>query len=137
MLAPRCIQRLPPGSCCLHPCAPTTTTTLRVRRALRAGEARDLGAQGVFDLYSTKWWALKLATEAAVTVLRIDQVRRGTWASARPGVCLGPRNTALLCGSNKNTSLPSASAFPTRQIIMAKMAGGPKPRGGGGMDDED
>jgi T-complex protein 1 subunit theta len=62
---------------------------------LRAGEARDLGDSGVYDLYSTKWWALKLATEAAVTVLRIDQ------------------------------------------IIMAKMAGGPKPRGGGAMDDED
>lgn len=49
----------------------------------------------MLDLYSTKWWALKLATEAAVTVLRIDQ------------------------------------------IIMAKMAGGPRPRGGGAMDDED
>lgn len=59
-----------------------------------AGAAKDLGADGVFDLHSTKWWALKLATEAAVTVLRIDQ------------------------------------------IIMAKMAGGPKPRAGG-MDDED
>lgn len=46
------------------------------------------------DLYSAKWWALRLATEAAATVLRIDQ------------------------------------------IIMAKVAGGPKPRAGG-MDDED
>jgi len=63
--------------------------------AAPAGEARDLGAAHIFDLHSTKWWALKLATEAAVTVLRIDQ------------------------------------------IIMAKMAGGPKPRGGGAMDDED
>lgn len=61
---------------------------------VETGAAKDLGAQGVFDLHSTKWWALKLATEAAVTVLRIDQ------------------------------------------IIMAKMAGGPKPRAGG-MDDED
>lgn len=49
---------------------------------------------GVYDLYAAKWWALKLATDVAVTVLRIDQ------------------------------------------IIMAKMAGGPKPRAGGG-DDED
>lgn len=61
---------------------------------VETGSAKDLGAEGVYDLYSTKWWALKLATEAAVTVLRIDQ------------------------------------------IIMAKMAGGPKPRAGG-MDDED
>ncbi|PSC71471.1 T-complex theta subunit [Micractinium conductrix] len=61
---------------------------------VETGEAVDLGAREVYDLYATKWWALKLATEAAVTVLRIDQ------------------------------------------IIMAKMAGGPKPRGPG-MDDED
>lgn len=60
-----------------------------------AGGARNLGENGVYDLHATKWWALKLATEAAVTVLRIDQ------------------------------------------IIMAKMAGGPKPRSGGAMDDED
>ena len=60
-----------------------------------AGDAKDLGTSlGVYDLYAAKWWALKLATDAAVTVLRIDQ------------------------------------------IIMAKMAGGPKPRAGG-MDDED
>ncbi|EFN58038.1 hypothetical protein CHLNCDRAFT_34430 [Chlorella variabilis] len=62
---------------------------------VETGEARDLGAGAVYDLRSTKWWALKLATDAAVTVLRIDQ------------------------------------------IIMAKMAGGPKPRAGGAMDDED
>lgn len=62
---------------------------------VETGEARDLGAQGVYDLHATKWWALKLATEAAVTILRIDQ------------------------------------------IIMAKMAGGPKPRSGGANDDED
>lgn len=59
-----------------------------------AGQPKDLSGEGITDLYNAKWWALKLATEAAVTVLRIDQ------------------------------------------IIMAKMAGGPKPRGGG-MDDED
>ena len=59
------------------------------------GQPKDLGAEGIVDLYSAKWWALKLATEAAVTVLRIDQ------------------------------------------IIMAKAAGGPKPRGGGAMDEED
>ena len=53
-----------------------------------------MGTEGIFDLYTAKWWALRLATEAAVTVLRIDQ------------------------------------------IIMAKVAGGPKPRGGG-MDDDD
>lgn len=54
----------------------------------------DLRAErGVEDLFSVKWWALKLATDAVVTVLRVDQ------------------------------------------IIMAKQAGGPKPRGGPGDDD--
>merc|ERR1712018_281023 len=49
----------------------------------------------VFDLWVAKYWGLKYATEAAATILRVDQ------------------------------------------IIMAKKAGGPKPRGGGGgpMDD--
>jgi T-complex protein 1 subunit theta len=49
----------------------------------------------VFDLMVAKYWGLKYATDAAATILRVDQ------------------------------------------IIMAKWAGGPKPRGGGGgpMDD--
>ena len=72
---------------CLTPCL--------LPACLPAGDAKDLGVTlGVYDLYAAKWWALKLATDVAVTVLRIDQ------------------------------------------IIMAKMAGGPKPRAGGG-DDED
>jgi T-complex protein 1 subunit theta len=25
-------------------------------------------------MYSTKWWAIKLAADAAVTVLRVDQI---------------------------------------------------------------
>jgi T-complex protein 1 subunit theta len=62
--------------------------------ALLSACAADLrAARGVEDLFSVKWWALKLATDAVVTVLRVDQ------------------------------------------IIMAKQAGGPKPRGGMGDDD--
>ena len=50
----------------------------------------------VYDLLMLKYWGLKYATNAAATILRVDQ------------------------------------------IIMAKRAGGPKPRGGGGpMDDGD
>ncbi len=62
---------------------------------IETGEPRDLTGQDLYDLYSAKWWALKLATDAAVTVLRVDQ------------------------------------------IIMAKQAGGPKPRGPGAADDDD
>ena len=62
---------------------------------VETGLPRDLGAEvGIYDLYTAKWWALKLSVDAATTVLRIDQ------------------------------------------IIMAKAAGGPRPRGGGGMDDD-
>lgn len=58
------------------------------------GSPADLSTeQGIMDLFSTKWWAVRLATEAACTVLKVDQ------------------------------------------IIMAKQAGGPKPRGADGDDD--
>ena len=44
-----------------------------------SGEAplKDLGLPangGLVDLYTTKWWAIRLATEAAVTVLKVDQL---------------------------------------------------------------
>ena len=35
---------------------------------------KDVVAAGVLDLYLTKWWGIKLATGAATTVLRVDQV---------------------------------------------------------------
>ena len=57
------------------------------------GSPKDLSQEGIMDLYATKWWAIKLATDAVVTVLKVDQ------------------------------------------IIMAKQAGGPKPRMGDGDDD--
>eukprot|EP00897_Mesotaenium_endlicherianum_P003475 jgi/Mesen1/3155/ME000184S02226 len=59
-----------------------------------AGAVKDLTAQGVWDLFSTKYWAIKLAADAVWTVLRVDQ------------------------------------------IIMAKVAGGPR-RGDRPADDED
>ncbi|CAG9467736.1 unnamed protein product [Pedinophyceae sp. YPF-701] len=60
---------------------------------IETGGVRDIGADGYFDVYTTKWWALRLAADAVNTVLRVDQ------------------------------------------IIMAKQAGGPKPRGPGGDDE--
>ncbi len=62
---------------------------------IETGEPRELAEDGVMDLYTAKWWALKLAVDAVTTVLRVDQ------------------------------------------IIMAKQAGGPKPRAGDGDPDDD
>ena len=62
---------------------------------IETGQPADLKAEkDLVDLFSAKWWAMKFAVDAAVTVLRVDQ------------------------------------------IIMAKQAGGPKPRGDGAMDDD-
>ncbi len=42
---------------------------------IETGKPKDLWAtEGITDLYSTKWWAIKLATDAAVTILRVDQI---------------------------------------------------------------
>lgn len=54
----------------------------------------DVTKTKVFDLFTTKWWALKYAATTACTILKVDQ------------------------------------------IIMAKRAGGPKPRAPQGSDDE-
>lgn len=60
-----------------------------------SGDVKDCAESGVFDLLLAKKWALKYATNAACTVLRVDQ------------------------------------------IIMAKRAGGPKPRDTSGPMDQD
>jgi T-complex protein 1 subunit theta len=41
---------------------------------LESGEVKSASEMGVFDLYGTKYWALKLAADAAITVLGIDQI---------------------------------------------------------------
>lgn len=38
---------------------------------------KDMAEAGVYDTYHCKWWGIKLATNAATTVLRVDQVRGG------------------------------------------------------------
>jgi T-complex protein 1 subunit theta len=36
------------------------------------GEIRPSAELAVFDHLKTKWWAIKLATDAAITILRVD-----------------------------------------------------------------
>jgi hypothetical protein len=41
---------------------------------IETGAAKDLSTDGIMDLYATKWWAVKLATDAVITVLKVDQI---------------------------------------------------------------
>lgn len=41
---------------------------------IETGSAKDLSSDGIMDLYATKWWAVKLATDAVITVLKVDQI---------------------------------------------------------------
>ena len=47
----------------------------------------DLQAkESIADVYLVKWWALKLATEAVCTVLRVDQIIMAKQAGGPKGV---------------------------------------------------
>jgi len=41
---------------------------------IETGGVLDAVAAGIMDLYLTKYWAIKLATNAATTVLKVDQI---------------------------------------------------------------
>jgi T-complex protein 1 subunit theta len=41
---------------------------------VETGEPRFLGEDDLLDLFHCKWWAMKLAADAACTVLRVDQI---------------------------------------------------------------
>lgn len=41
---------------------------------IQDGTAEDLSSQNYYDLYDVKYWAFKLATDAVITVLRVDQI---------------------------------------------------------------
>lgn len=38
------------------------------------GPPKDLSKESILDVYMTKWWAIRLATDAACTVLKVDQI---------------------------------------------------------------
>lgn len=82
---------------------------------------KDVAAAGIWDLYLAKYWGIKLATNAAATVLRVDQVRM----IRRP---ISPSSPLLTL----SLTLP----FSFLQIIMSKPAGGPKPKDNAGRDDD-
>lgn len=41
---------------------------------IETGEPKDLALDNIVDLFTAKWWAIKLATEAVTTVLKVDQI---------------------------------------------------------------
>lgn len=51
---------------------------------IETGAPKDLSADGIMDLYATKWWAVKLATDAVITVLKVDQIIMAKQVSERP-----------------------------------------------------
>lgn len=71
----------------MHPAGLNATDVLAALKAAHAGGRESAGldvetgepadlykTQGIVDLYMTKWWALRLASDAAVTVLKVDQI---------------------------------------------------------------
>ena len=55
------------------------------------GGVADLGERGgIFDVFATKQWALRLATDAVVTVLRVDQIIMSKAAGGPKGGPGGP-----------------------------------------------
>ena len=43
-------------------------------RDVGAADIKDCCTEGIVDLYLTRYWGLKLATNAVTTILRVDQV---------------------------------------------------------------
>lgn len=49
---------------------------------------KDMLEAGILDTYLGKYWAIKLATNAAVTVLRVDQVSKVKFWSLKILICI-------------------------------------------------
>lgn len=119
----------------------------------------DVVAQNVLDLYITKYWALKFASAAACTVLKVDQVSYSWYLGYQQNriynrieikLCLGELKRLSFVGQifsvYMGLSIYLGELFDQYgsivyllycsqtnclflfQIIMAKQAGGPKPK---------
>lgn len=54
-----------------HQQPPTTHTGVDID----GGPPKDLTKDGLLDVYMAKWWAIRLATEAATTILKVGCAR--------------------------------------------------------------
>lgn len=92
---------------------------------------KDMMEAGVFDPYLVKHWGIKLATNAAITVLRVDQVSHLLSIYLFLSVQLFLFRIYIGCFLDYNV-------ICVCQIIMAKPAGGPRaPKQQGHWDKDD
>lgn len=67
---------------------------------IETGAPKDLSADGIMDLYATKWWAVKLATDAVITVLKVDQIIMAKQVSA----LVGPVHDCVVCWAARGSA---------------------------------
>ena len=96
----------------------------------------DATKEEILDSFKTKSMALELAMEAALTILRVDQVLVACTEFSSPSLPTGLFAFLLVL---LLLSRSYCCCCEYSQIIMAKRAGGPKPGGGPGghWDDTD
>lgn len=115
---------------------PYFTVALQVNTGvdIESGAPKDLCADGIMDLYATKWWAIKLATDAVITVLKVDQIIMAKQVS----ICSssGYESDDHSFVDRDLTGQTRQGSHSTFHVCSAALqAGGPKPRAGDGDDD--
>eukprot|EP00966_Prymnesium_polylepis_P269221 6219155-Prymnesium_polylepis.1 len=105
-------------------------------------EACVTGDRGVFDLLHTKQEAIKMATEAAITVLRVDQIIMSKPAGGPKATCAAPQEAHPIDVHTASPPPPSLGAHapicaalalaPCRPVLPSPRARRPQ---GGANDD--